>query len=175
MHALNDLPERVAARFAQAFSLQPNGCWLWGGRRNRSGIYGALYFNHAGQQRGIAAHRLSWVLNRGPIPDGLHVLHRCDVPLCVNPEHLFLGTHAENMADKVGKGRHRFGVRLGAEGSNAKLTDKAVADIRQLIGERVPRRRIAERFGVCKSTINWIAKGRTWANGSKVEVRDAGG
>ncbi len=78
----------------------PNGCWLWRGRFFRSG-YGVFY--QAGKYR--KTNRVAWEIFVGPIPAGLHVLHHCDNPSCVNPAHLWLGTHSDNMADKVAKGR----------------------------------------------------------------------
>lgn len=84
---------------------EPNtGCWLWagpcGGGRSRYRI-----LRLAGTDTNITTHRLAWQLFRGPIPDGMHVCHRCDTPECVNPDHLFLGTSFDNMRDKVAKGR----------------------------------------------------------------------
>jgi hypothetical protein len=77
-----------------------SGCWLWKGCKGKN-IYGSAYK----ERRNIQAHRLSWELYRGPIPDGLQVLHRCDVRSCVNPEHLFIGTQSDNMADMYRKQR----------------------------------------------------------------------
>lgn len=77
-------------------------CWLWSGAPTSTG-YGKLAFPGGGWQ---SAHRFSWELHNGPVPDGLQVLHHCDVPLCVNPSHLFLGTHLDNMADMRAKGRY---------------------------------------------------------------------
>jgi hypothetical protein len=94
---------RARDRFMAKVSPAPTGCWLWTGRPMSAG-YGHFHLGgHRGQM--LLAHRVSWMLHRGPIPHGLCVLHRCDVPLCVNPDHLFLGDRLTNMLDMVAKGR----------------------------------------------------------------------
>lgn len=95
----------------EAYSIpEPNsGCWLWTGSCNRDG-YGRLTHSH----RTVDAHRLSWLAHRGPIPDGLWVLHACDVPSCVNPDHLWLGTNSDNQRDCTTKGRRRRQQAKGA-------------------------------------------------------------
>jgi hypothetical protein len=80
--------------------VMPNGCWEWVRGRTRQG-YGKL--NRNGKR--WAAHRFIWTFVNGPIPNGIHVLHKCDNPPCINPDHLWLGTHTDNMRDKVRKGR----------------------------------------------------------------------
>lgn len=99
----------LLARFEAKISPEPtSGCWLWTGSVAGFG-YGRI---QRGPRGGgvVLAHRVSWELYRGPIPVGLCALHRCDQPACVNPDHLFLGTHADNTADKIAKGRLRYGA-----------------------------------------------------------------
>ena len=127
-------------------------CWLWDGRLNDRG-YGV--FCALGQK--VAAHRASYMLHKGPICGGLHVLHKCDVRNCVNPAHLTLGTHLENMRDMVAKGRH---VALrGERVPGAKLREEDVLQIRKLSG---PARIVAHQFGVSKSLIEAIRRRKVW-------------
>jgi hypothetical protein len=100
----------------------------------------------------VLAHRFSYELVHGLIPDGLHVLHRCDNPPCVNPTHLFLGTNADNVRDRDTKGR-------GARGTahwNCRLTDEEVAEIRNASGLQWE---IAERFGISHQAVSNIKRG----------------
>ena len=104
IHAQTPLGKRLLARTAP----MPDGCTLWTGSRDRHG-YGRV--QHEGRK--LRVHRLAWFLHHGPIPDGLVVLHSCDVPECVAIAHLRLGTQAENLADAAEKGRTRIPVRKG--------------------------------------------------------------
>ncbi len=97
--AMRMSPEAQFAKYAETTS---SGCWHWQGTIRPDGYGYARYNGHR-----ILAHRLSWLVHYGPIPSGLWVLHRCDNPICVKPEHLWLGTHQANMDDMSSKGRGR--------------------------------------------------------------------
>jgi hypothetical protein len=140
-----------------------NGCWLWTGLVRPDG-YGAARFE--GREQG--AHRVAWKLFRGAIQPGFVVCHQCDVRACVNPEHLFLGTAADNVADMRVKGRCRLGERHGS----AKLTLAQVQEIKVLLGEeRMYMSEIARQFGVSQTTIRAIRTGKTWKDSTKVKSR----
>ncbi len=149
-------------------SQHPQDCWLWTGSKLADG-YGRIKF----QGQAIKAHRLSWILHFGEIPDGLLVCHRCDNRLCVNPEHLFLGTSAENMADMVAKKRNIFGdnhwtrqhperLKRGIEHHKTKLTPDEIRQIRSLFQSGVCRNKIAASFGINWSTVDRIVNKKLW-------------
>jgi hypothetical protein len=139
-----------------------DGCWEWTGSTSRG--YGKIGIGHT---KTISAHRASYEMHLGEIPAGLVVCHRCDNKRCVRPDHLFLGTQADNMADMRAKGRgskpprHTNFVRGEASG-RAKLTDDDVRTIRAGHADGATRRELSLRFGVGKSTIEAICVGRTW-------------
>ncbi len=122
-----------------------NECWLWMGARDEKG-YGQFNAASAGLRSSEKAHRLAWRLRNGQIPSGLEVAHRCDVRSCVNPEHLWLATHKENMVDMARKGRQRV-----------KVSPNQVAEIRLRRADGELTRVLAEEFGVRHSTISRIA------------------
>lgn len=148
----------------------PRECWPW---KSRSNVRGYGYLQRGGRNGGrILAHRLSWELHRGSIPDGLEVCHECDNPPCCNPAHLFLGTQADNNADAVAKGRARFTfaerpeLTSGEANVHAKLTAQRVNEIRALRAAGLSQREIAERFGVTRQNIRAIVRKLTWRNAS---------
>jgi hypothetical protein len=127
----------------------PTDCWEWIGRRSNMN-YGLL--SDGGRKR--SAHRVSWELSNGPIPESMCVLHRCDNPPCVNPAHLFLGTMSDNSQDMARKGRWRNVPRYGWDNNKTKLSDEQIADIRAryAAGEQ-NKSRLAEEYGVHRSRI----------------------
>lgn len=127
------------------------GCRIWTAAKDRDG-YG--FIQQDGEKR--RAHRVAWELENGSIPDGIHVLHKCDTPSCVNPGHLFLGTIADNNRDKFEKRRQSAGERHG----RAKLSLDQVAEIRAIRGER--QKDIAATFGVSRSLVGMIQQGLIW-------------
>lgn len=141
----------LVEKLEEKYVPEPNtGCWLWFGVTSGKG-YGAMQVNK--QQK--LAHRVSWEIHYGPIPKGICVLHKCDTPLCVNPAHLFLGTKADNMADRDAKGRTAKGENNG----RAKLAETQAAAIRE-----DPRslREIASDYGVHYTAIGKIKRRERW-------------
>lgn len=132
-------------RFEQGAMPEPNsGCSLW---------MGSVWSDGYGSFAKDRAHRVSWRLHRGPIPQGMCVCHKCDIRSCVNPDHLFLGTQADNMADRESKGR---GVRLvGDRNPRSKLTD---AQRFMIVSDSRSYSKIASDFGVSKMLVGRIKR-----------------
>lgn len=137
-------------------------CWVWTGSKDRKG-YGRLVVNEAGRAVPRLAHRLSYQLLVGPIPDKMFVCHRCDNPSCVNPEHLWIGTNRDNALDMVEKGRWKQPPTMPGENNpTAKLTREAVQEIRSIIGQT---KSLAQKYGVSISAIKRARSGRGWSDG----------
>lgn len=135
----------------------PGGCWIWKGSKDVLG-YGRT--KDGKTQR--FAHRISWeIAHRRAIPEGMCVCHACDNPPCVNPDHLWLGTSAENTRDMVSKGRHLRGKRNGENNPRAILTDGAVRDIR---ASKLKPRELSVKYGVSESSIRDVMAMRRWAH-----------
>jgi hypothetical protein len=176
----------VRERFDRNFAQQPRGCWEWTGRRNLQG-----YGNFSINSRKVAAHRVAWTLANGPIPAGMHVCHHCDNPPCVRPDHLFLGTAADNIRDRNVKGhtargeRHgsrtkpealTFGDRNGSRRhpesrprgdrhANTRLTESDIRSIRLRYASGLSTQmQLAAEFGVGHSTISNIVRRQVWSH-----------
>lgn len=157
-----------------------DSCWLWTGSADSKG-YGRLCFNY----RTRKAHRIAWELAHGPIPQALFVCHHCDTPACVRPSHLFLGTHAQNMADMVAKARGTNGdrhwtrrypervvrgprpylIRHGEEHATAKLTEAQVRAIRaEYVPYKVSYTKLGAKYGVSSQQIRNIVRRKAWTH-----------
>ena len=140
--------ERLKQRIRDGSPVDANGCWIWKGSTKNG--YGQITVNDENRY----THHLAYELFIGPIPEGLQVLHKCDVKRCNNPEHFFPGTQLENIQDMRDKGRGaKPPVHRGLVNSNATLTDEQVAEIRHLRSISVPQREVARRFGCSQSTV----------------------
>jgi hypothetical protein len=151
----------VFETFLARVEFEPNtGCWLWTGAPSAGG-YGVI--KHDGRYQ--KAHRVSWALHHGFMPDrDVKVCHRCDTPACVNPAHLWLGTQRENIADMVAKGRNRPPApQLGSKNPQAALTEDDVWAIRHMLRNgSFTQPQIRRAYGVSPMTINRIARGESW-------------
>jgi hypothetical protein len=148
----------AAERFHQKYEIDESGCWLWtGGTRLNS--KGVPYPRHwTDDQKSIGAHRFSFELVHGEIPQGMYVCHECDTPLCVNPDHLFVGTHHDNMRDMVQKKRSFTGRGENKKGL-AKLTNQQADQIRNM---NISHQKLAAMFGVSAATIGRIKSGESY-------------
>ena len=143
------LSERVFKRLL----VMPSGCWEWQGFRQPFG-YGTIA-RGTREEGKVLVHRAMWEIVVGPIPEGIDVLHECDNPPCANPAHLFLGTQADNNADKTAKGRQCRGeTRPGAKLSYEKA--------RSIRADSRPQRTIAAEYGVAQRTISKVQRGEIW-------------
>lgn len=132
------------------------GCREWTGSKNSRFGHGQ-WRNEDGEVE--LTHRAAWRMFVGPIPEGMHVLHKCDNPPCVNIKHLFLGTHGDNMKDMWAKGRAHPGILKGEKHGMSKLTAEIVREIRS---SSETGKALAERFGLTPTTICDVRKRRTW-------------
>lgn len=161
---VNDYGSREVAegnaieRFHKKYEINKSECWIWiaGTRLNSKGV---AYPRHwTDDRKSIGAHRFSFELVHGAIPKSMYVCHKCDTPLCVNPDHLFVGTHQDNMRDMVQKRRSYTGRGENKKG-RAKLTNQQADQIRKM---NISHTKIAALFGVSPTTIGRIKCGESY-------------
>lgn len=150
---------RITDSLLENCTPEPNsGCWIWLGSSNSDG-YPTI--NRNGKT--VLATRVVLEDRDGPLPSGICALHTCDVPPCLNPDHLWGGTQKENMQDKVRKGRWRGASMPGEKHPNHKLSATAVLEIYRLKGVE-NQRSIAARYGVSQTSVSAIHCGRKWSH-----------
>lgn len=153
------IPRSLKERFDEKYIPEPNsGCWLWTASC-RSGGYGQIADEDG---RIIGAHQASYLIHKGEYKS-LHVCHHCDNPLCVNPDHLFLGTMKDNLADMTRKGRRRSNPPKGSKNKQSRLTEEEVKEIRIIYSKGcVSHQNLADMYGVSKRNITVILNRKGW-------------
>lgn len=146
-------------RFTQEFikqrvNVNENDCWIWKGSKHRQGYGNVTY-----KEKLELAHRVSWMIYYGEIPEGIKVCHHCDEPSCVNPAHLFLGTQLDNMADCIKKGRFTRNI---PKTRRIKLNFDQVQEIKMLNEKGITRKELQEKFNVGQTCIAKILQGKSW-------------
>jgi HNH endonuclease len=145
----------IAQRLARSSAPDPSGCILWTARNINNKGYAIVCW----EGRKTLAHRLAWIAVHGPVPAGMHVCHRCDRPLCINPDHLFMGTRSDNMMDCSVKGRLKNPRMPGVANPKAKITDEIAMQIYLASGKCS---QIAKRFNASWDLVARIKKRETW-------------
>lgn len=160
---LKERLERQIERIPEA------GCWIFTGAMHRGREHHRHAYGVIGEggdrARGakvLLAHRAAWMVYRGPIPSGVQVLHRCDVPLCCNPDHLFLGSQTDNMQDCKSKGRMRTGCLPGDKNAQARLDWDKVREIRERYSKGATQTELAAVMGVSQVQIGRIIRRASW-------------
>lgn len=152
-------PIPLKARLERHTIPEPNsGCWLWAGAVSPNGYGTTRIGGRHGVTRGV--HQASWMVHRGSIPAGLFVCHHCDVKVCINPDHLYLGTAAQNTQDATDRGR----IKRGEERRNARLSDEIVRTIRRMSAEWASSREIGISVGVDPRHVRYVLQGRIWGH-----------
>lgn len=147
------LKERL---YSKAIINKNSGCW------EMQPFKGHRYPKIQIENRCERANRISYEITFGKIPSGVHCLHKCDNTKCINPEHLFLGTHQENMHDKIKKGRAKYDGPKGTRCAQHKLQDYEVKEILDLLNKNHTQISISRKYGICQQTISKIKTNQTW-------------
>lgn len=156
------ITSELLKRFEKKF-IKTNSCWIWNGTITKKG-YGQFWYKEIGT---ILAHRVSYRIYKNKIPDGLNVLHKCDNPPCVNPDHLFLGTQKDNMIDMTQKGRRGACHMFGPKNPNSIYSEAQVNEMRSLYSRGYNISKIHKIFGGTYQSVWYIIKGKSWMFGKE--------
>lgn len=155
---IDSIISRCIKKFFLLIEIQKNGCWFWKGCKTPE-EYGYFYsLSPRTKKRIKLAHRFSFELFNGEIKDGYFVCHKCDIPSCVNPDHLFQGSQKDNMKDKVSKGRQVMGEKM----HNCKLNWDLVHLFRKEYSQGISCTNLSKKYGFHESTIADVVKNRSW-------------
>jgi len=138
---------------------KPDECWEWQASIHPLG-YGNIRMRSISKSGQLRAHRVSYMITNGEIPEGLFVCHKCDNRACVNPNHLFLGTPKDNSEDMSKKGRSIKGRKTGRKVIGYSKINKEIAD--QIRNDLLPYSQLIKKYGVCKSTISYVKNNKIW-------------
>lgn len=155
--------ERLKKSF-EKHVIRQEGCWSWKGPIAKFGYAVMSCRKEIGPCRG---HKASWIIHKGPIPEGMHVCHKCDNPICTNPDHLWIGTYKQNNDDKIAKGRANFvnpPVKKGSDNGSSKLNEDQVKEIKVLISQGHSCYGISKKYDVSNTTIKRIRNGENWSH-----------
>lgn len=154
--------EKYLERFTKLFWREPpkivGECWFWTRYKNPWNGYGQVFFKDGKKTYSAKAHRLSYRIHHGPIPDGACVLHTCDNPCCYNPQHLKIGTHAENMHDRVVRNRHFSRERH----PNSKITMEMASEIKTRSSNGESAAAIGASLGIHETAVRRVKNNRHW-------------
>ncbi len=145
-------PKDIFEAFSKHIKPNNSGCWLWSGAKRHG--YGAFTYRY----KSYSAHRMSYMYFKGPIENGLHIMHSCDNRACINPEHLSVGTRLDNMKDMTNKKRQAHGERNG----HSKLIESQVLEIREKLKNNIKHIVLSEEYNVSIRTISDIKTRRSW-------------
>ena len=143
----------IIHRILENISINENGCWEWNKSKSKSG-YAKIWYRGS-TMRG---NRVSYLAFIGDIPEGILVCHHCDNRSCINPDHLFLGTHKDNCHDSIQKCRHAHGEKS----SKSKLKSEHITEIRKLYSSGISQEKISKKYNVNQSCISSIILKKTW-------------
>lgn len=155
---VTDRKNSLKSRFDKSYKInEENGCWEWTGTMHSKNGYGSI---GVGSSNSVKAHKISYILHKGEIPKGRCVCHICDIPKCVNPDHLFIGTIKDNSDDKFRKGR--FVSCKGEKNGGCKITESTAKKIKEMLNEGKTQMEISKFFNVNYKTVFHIKHGHTW-------------
>lgn len=155
--------ERLKKSF-EKHVIRQEGCWSWKGPIDKGGYSVMSCRPEIGSNKG---HKASWLIYHGEIPKYMYICHKCDNPICTNPDHLWIGTSKQNNDDKISKGRARYILpphKIGSENGSSKLTEDQVKQIKMLISSGRSCYGIGKEFNVSKTTILRIKNGKNWGH-----------